>query len=738
MMRRTDKTPPARSEESKYVSLTAALALLIALSAIPAIHADPHAEGDLSSYAYVEILEGRGRIEHTWNGTVEELETHYPLLAGDRLTLDPGSRAALILPDRTRLRLAGPADLTLNRLALARDGSSTVSELELRDGEFQLFVGEDFLAEELPIVMTQAGAIFIHEPGEYVFYTDGTWTAATPRSSYAELATERGSAIVRAGETLTIEGTTWPRLSTRVAGAESDLELWAQNLDYERVAYGSPYVDRSLSHTSAPLARHGSWIQVGGRHAWSPNVGRSWRPYYDGRWVPTPSGYTWVSPEPWGWVTYHYGAWDFQTGFGWVWFPGRVYSPAWVYWHWSPSYVGWVPTGYYSSHYGGLHLGVHGWASASWGTYSNWNFCRTRDVGRRDFRSYVTTGHDLSRTARVREVPRGIVTTDTRPIVPRDLESPDELPERIARSRGRAAADLPDVSGFVSRSDDIPGDLARQIRTRVPAPQSKPVGDTSGLASRAPVLRARGTDQGEVAGDPSGRLGVRPARPTDRSGLQHVSPDSDRTRSGVTFSSPQRRQPRSAPRADPQSEPPSGAKTRPQSSRPIGRSYDPRTERGIDPSAGRDAAKPTGPPSTRRAVPGVRVPPAAASPSTPRTLSPGKRVLERIRSHRGSAPQSAPISRSARPSSSPTQDPKSSAPESSAPESSASDRATPAPRATPKSSGSSRPSESRASSRSSSSGSEKSSAKSKDSSSSSSRRSSSARKSRPPKRSSGS
>ena len=62
-----------------------------------------------------------------------------------------------------------------------------------------------------------------------------------------------------------------------------------------------------------------------------------------------PSGLTWISTEPWGWITYHYGAFGGMllesAGSGDQEAPTPQGS---VYWHWGPSYVGWVPAGPYS------------------------------------------------------------------------------------------------------------------------------------------------------------------------------------------------------------------------------------------------------------------------------------------------------------------------------------------------------------------------------------------------------
>jgi hypothetical protein len=64
----------------------------------------------------------------------------------------------------------------------------------------------------------------------------------------------------------------------------------------------------------------------------------------------TDSGWYWVSTEQWGWATYHYGRWDYDSYYGWVWVPGTEWAPSWVEWRQGDDYVGWAPLppgGYY-------------------------------------------------------------------------------------------------------------------------------------------------------------------------------------------------------------------------------------------------------------------------------------------------------------------------------------------------------------------------------------------------------
>jgi len=104
---------------------------------------------------------------------------------------------------------------------------------------------------------------------------------------------------------------------------------------------------RSPTDFYTPLGAYGSWVEVPryGR-CWRPaSVVTGWRPYTNGHWEWTDVGWYWVSDEPWGWACYHYGYWNFDPAYGWVWIPGTEWSPAWVTWREAPDYVGWAPCG---------------------------------------------------------------------------------------------------------------------------------------------------------------------------------------------------------------------------------------------------------------------------------------------------------------------------------------------------------------------------------------------------------
>lgn len=102
---------------------------------------------------------------------------------------------------------------------------------------------------------------------------------------------------------------------------------------------------RARSDFFAPLKPDGVWFDFGSLgQCWRPlHVAADWRPYCDGYWEWTDCGWYWVSDEPWAWACYHYGTWEYDPTYGWVWVPGVDWAPAWVDWRTGGGYIGWAP-----------------------------------------------------------------------------------------------------------------------------------------------------------------------------------------------------------------------------------------------------------------------------------------------------------------------------------------------------------------------------------------------------------
>ncbi len=473
--------------------------------------AAPLVAEDESGYGFYRTVEGDVRLSTLDRAEPLDVEPNYPLLLGDRVWVTPAGRLEAILPDQTILRAAGGTDLYFQELALYADetgGTGTV--LRLLEGEIQVIVSG--YAEEGPPLRidTPNATVYLQEPGVYRIYADDRqWTEVVVREGFGEVALADGSVVVRANEEAVIDGEVDPRVRVYPAGALDALEAWGEDLDREaaELAARESYVPSRLGYQAAPLHRNGTWLSVDAGWAWRPHVSVGWRPYTRGYWTYTPRGRYWVSSFSWG-FTFHYGSWALHPHHGWIWHPGNVFSPAWVTWYWGPTYVAWVPSGYYSHYYGprygysGFHFGFHGWAGGSWSYYGHWTFCPTRYFGWRSYGTHWRSGHELGRHAR-HDVPRGLIVSHTRAI-PRDYLGRAEELEAVARElelqqgHGRK---LRDVTEFIGREPRLSSEVREVVFSKAPersiARAEQPMTTRIGRAT-APSERSERIDQPAV------------------------------------------------------------------------------------------------------------------------------------------------------------------------------------------------------------------------------------------------
>ncbi len=460
---------------------------------------------DNENYGYVRSIEGYSDLIQNASNEVVKLTANYPIIVGDKIRVSERARLETVLPDGSYLRLGNNTEIEFQQLARSADTHGTSTQLLLHQGEAQLVTHTDSASLESFRIDTSNATIYPREPGRYRVLSDGSsWTEVSVRQGYAEVVTESGSAIVQSGESLIIEGARDPLLSLGAATQLSALELWGDELTQTASRYATDYVDSSLAYASTPLSRHGSWMQTESSYFWRPHVSTGWRPYHSGWWASTPSGLTWVSTEPWGWLTYHYGVWDYGPSYGWVWYPGRHYTPAAVYWYWGPTHVGWIPAGYYTRYYGhrypryvdpyayrnydrggisyygsgiGFQIGVHGTAGGRGSYWNDWTFARHHRLGHRGGHAYLRTGAQLSNQGTFQKaVPVGIIATDTRSLTPDLWQQPTRAMESLRNARQRspsvqtgivaARQDLPDLSPWIARRRELPEPVARTMMPR--------------------------------------------------------------------------------------------------------------------------------------------------------------------------------------------------------------------------------------------------------------------------------
>gem|GEM_PF-452967 len=471
---------------------TSALCLawgLVALAGPAAAQTDTDSNGqDNGSYGYLRTVESAATLIQAGSKDRTPADVNQPLMVGDRIQVPDGSKVELVLADHNMVRLDGGSDLVLEHLAGSPDGNDRATVLRLLEGNAQLVVTEDSLGDELPRVDTANATVYPQDFGTYRIAADkGGWSEVTVRSGRAQVVTDQGTEDLGAGEQAVVEAD----IDVHEATGMDGLERWAMRLDQDSQQAeetGLNDVNEDLRYSAAPLNRYGGWVTVSNQRYWRPRVAEDWRPYTDGRWVYTPSGMTWVSSEPWGWVPYHYGSWDYVAGYGWLWQPGYVYSPAWVYWYWGPSYTGWCPMGYYTRFYasagfGGFHAGLYGWAGGDWGQFSRWTFVSSsywrgyhdgyrngfRDGrGHWDVRRYAVPIQELQRGGHHLE--RGLITTDTHGLRPDTWGDPNRAVQVLRDSgrrrggAGREGGELPDVSSFVARKPQLPPNVAERVK----------------------------------------------------------------------------------------------------------------------------------------------------------------------------------------------------------------------------------------------------------------------------------
>ncbi len=436
------------------------------------------------SYSYFRTLEGIAWVTPSGRGPggAEQAEVHRPVLSGDRVELGTGSRAELLLADRTRAYLGSDTRIVLEQVAFSADSTARTTRLELVSGELVLRVPESALGDELPVIGTPAGRIYLQDSGNYrIRWGNDRGLELTVRRGWAELLTSKGSMVVRESETARFVPHRSDLPEVLAAGPSSTLERWQREIEsgVEGRAARVRYVEPELSYAAAMLDSYGTWVLIDSSWYWRPTVGYDWRPYWNGRWHWTPSGYLWVGYDPWGWVPDHYGTWVYHPRWGWCWRPGSVFAPAWVYWSWGPTWTGWCPIGLYVYDtpwmgWRGFRFGIYGWARTSWSVFVDWTFVPTRWVCSRDWTRHRRYGREMAHR-QGRDLVEGVITTDSRPLPPERLDRPEEIPALFRREVERSNRPWLDVTDFVSRNPE----LNDRLRKNLELPRDR-IGDFGG------------------------------------------------------------------------------------------------------------------------------------------------------------------------------------------------------------------------------------------------------------------
>jgi hypothetical protein len=268
-----------------------------------------------------------------------------PLITGDRVWVDAGSRAELQL-DGAALRAGGQTGLQLLNI------DDRIAQVQLTQGEIDVRVWR--LAPDQSVeIDTPNLAFVIRRPGSYRVDASEKYasTAVTVRSGEATLYGEGNAFVVRPGDTWEFYDTALRDYDTYRPDADDDLARFAASRDraWEN-SVAARYVSREVIGFQE-LDAYGQWQQTPDYGwVWFPTrVAAGWAPYRDGHWAwVEPWGWTWIDDAPWGFAPSHYGRWALVRE-RWCWVPGPVtarpvYAPALVAFVGAGSgVVGWFP-----------------------------------------------------------------------------------------------------------------------------------------------------------------------------------------------------------------------------------------------------------------------------------------------------------------------------------------------------------------------------------------------------------
>lgn len=540
-------------------------ALLTAALAIPAFAQDARHQ---SFIAY----EDGGTVIRSEDSAEAEAQRNMPVYPGDEIVTGRRGRAEVRLSDGNIVGIDRATSLRLRSILDSYEGDAAETVAELRFGKVAIHrtdIGRDHVRLD-----TDSASYVANDEAIYSVESDGRGRDRVRVFAGAlEVRTPNRSSRMRAGESANVDD---QGLFDLVGSPGSDdFEEWFIDRAERYNGYKSRHLDRRLAYWADDLDDHGRWVYINGiGWSWRPYVEASWRPYYNGYWHHSRGGFmTWVSYDPWGWGPYHYGRWAYDPGFGWVWVPGYGYAPAWVYWSYGPSYIGWAPAGWwdcYRPYYSWAYDPYRDYRDFGFGFYGRirinefdlrpWTFIDSNTISsRRIDRAALTIDAVKTRLGRNSDGYTTVVAQGPR-FTREEMRDPASAIKRRSILDGTGSAtrgtQVTDVSPFIRRDPD-PGNGLRDrvVRGRSAAPVAGTPSDATRAGGVAPIGRGsvapigRGSvapigggspapidrgDSGSAGRVDRGNAGSVDRGGSDRSGSGAVDRGSDRGNGGAT------------------------------------------------------------------------------------------------------------------------------------------------------------------------------------------------------------
>ncbi len=492
--------------------------LLLTLSLVSTL---PLLAANTRSQSYFTYDDGGTVVRQAEDSREIEARVNLPVFPGDEVTTGRRGRAEIRLADGNIIALDRSTSVRFRSILDSYDGDSSQSVVELRFGHAAVVRSDEsrrmfrldtanasYAASDVAIYAVDGG----ERGAERVSVFDGTVEVRTPSRTTR----------VREGEEGRVDEQGLYQAIRENRGVADDFERWFMKRAQRYTGATSRYLDRSIAYSDDDLEDNGSWQYVStfGSWAWRPRVSVGWRPYNDGHWQHSPGGLlVWVSYEPWGWVPYHYGRWGYDNSYGWVWLPGSGYAPAWVYWMYGPSYVGWAPMGWYD-----CYRPYYDWAyrpysrvgyDFGYGFYGRvrvgdvdlrpWTFVQPNTLlSRRADQASITADVVRGRLQRAGSSPFATVTSAPARFSRSEIKDPTAAIDHIVRrgigsGTGKDGSGSPtDMTSFFRRDPELSMAVRERItRTRVTDP-GRTLAGPSGSPSGVPSPGTPGTVEGRV------------------------------------------------------------------------------------------------------------------------------------------------------------------------------------------------------------------------------------------------
>jgi len=484
----------------------ASLFFLIALAAVGAEARSRH-------QSYFTFEDG-GTVVRQGEDTVDA-RVNLPIFPGDEVQTSRRGRAEIRLADGNVIAMDRGTTIQFRSILDSYDGDATQTVAQL---DFGLAIVHRFAEDSTAIRLDTTNASYVSSRDAiYSVETDGRGSdMVSVYEGGMEVRTAAKTSRLRAGEQARVDNQGVYGTNNLVRDGETDFERWFLRRADRYDDSSSRYLDRRLAYANPELDDHGSWVYANdySSYVWRPRVASGWRPYRDGSWVHSPyGGLVWASYEPWGWVPYHYGRWAWSGPYGWVWLPGSGYSPAWVYWAFGPSYVGWAPAGWYdcsSSYYDWAYrpyrrvgfdvgFGFHGRIRLTGADLTPWTFVSSNQLmSNRVDRAALTT--DAIRGRLSRDGDQATLTNNVR-FTRSELRDPASAASIISRNgigggTGReGSGPTADLTPFFRRDPELSSSIRQRV-TRMDVPRSGLAPATGGTEPSGRISRGDTTTPG--------------------------------------------------------------------------------------------------------------------------------------------------------------------------------------------------------------------------------------------------